>query len=84
LGKDWTTTLPSYRHSRNGIPPIPSPPWSFHLLFFTQIFHLSADWNIKEEDVDVAVSVWRLMFRQIEAKAYLTLEAFLEGSISEQ
>ncbi len=30
-------------HFENGIPPTPSPPWSFHPLFLTQIFHLCAD-----------------------------------------
>jgi hypothetical protein len=74
LGRDWTTTLPSYGHSRNGIPPILSPPWSFHLLFFTQIFHLCADLAFDDNDVNVAVSGWRLMHSQIKAKADLKLE----------
>jgi len=30
-------------HFRNGIPPLPFPAWSFHLLFFTGIFHVCAD-----------------------------------------
>jgi len=67
-GRIGQTTLPSSGHSRNGIPPIPSPPWSFHLLFFTQIFHLCADRTIYEYDVDVAISGWRLMFCQIKVK----------------
>jgi len=63
---EWTITLPSYGHSRNGIPPIISPLWSFHLLFFTQIFHLCADYNLNQYNVVEAVSGWRLVFEQIE------------------
>jgi hypothetical protein len=53
-------------HFQNGIPPTPSPPWCFHLLFLTQIFHLCA----ASGDVEVAVSGWRLMFGQIRAQVH--------------
>ncbi len=69
--------LPFYGHSRNGIPPIPFPSWSFHLLFLTQIFHLCADRIEWDEDirrgVNTAISGWRLMWHQIKAEAGLDL-----------
>jgi hypothetical protein len=62
-------------HFQNGIPPTPSPPWSVHLLFLTQIFHLCA------ASGDVKVSVWRLMFGQIRAQDdNLDYEDFSEDS----
>jgi hypothetical protein len=51
-------------HFQNGIPPTPSPPWSFHLLSLTQIFHLYAG----SCEVEKAVSGWRLMFGQMRAQ----------------
>jgi hypothetical protein len=62
-------------HFQYGIPPTPSPPWSSHLLFLTQIFYLCA----ASHDVTVAVSGWRLMFGQIRAPfQYFALEDFSE------
>jgi hypothetical protein len=74
FGEGLDNYIALYGHSKNGIPPIPSPPCSFHLVFFSQIFHLCADWDFDDDNIDVAVSGWRLMFRQIKAKADLKFE----------
>jgi hypothetical protein len=53
-------------HFENGIPPTPSPPWSFHLLFLTQIFHICASCLcfVFEE----VVGGWRSWFREFKAE----------------